>query len=108
MEIHNEIKKVHDYFVHKLVIGDFEPTEYNEHYIKVTVDGYVFCLWLSSNFRYFDIYNTGDNFMPLEFTEEQKEIIHKLGITAQKKMYDEKIKSKKIEEFNKLKQELGL
>lgn len=74
-----KIKEVQDYFVQKIVSGDYELENFSHPVAKILIDKkYNFSLWTANGYTFFETYALYPNFIPLEFTNEQKEIAHKV------------------------------
>ena len=77
-ELKSRIKELNDYFVEKLVNGEYEVVESDKYKIMVNVNGYKFNIWISNGKSYVQTYGQGfnSNFMDLFFNEGQKSIIY--------------------------------
>ena len=70
-----QIKKIQNYFIEKIVKGEFESTGLDQHYLYITIDGeYNFKLWVCNGSLFLET-SGSDNFIALTFTEEQKEAL---------------------------------
>ena len=76
-ELKSRIKELNDYFVEKLVNGEYEVEKSDKYTVMVNIDGYKFNIWISNGESYVQTYGQGfnDNFMELFFNEGQKSII---------------------------------
>jgi hypothetical protein len=104
-----QIKEIQDYFINKVVTGDYKVTEFDSHYLKITIDGkYDFCLWTINKAEYFSTYSGSFNFIELPFTEEQKvEAFAKCEeVIAQN--WESEIKPQKLKQLEELQKELGI
>lgn len=78
MNIKEKIKEVNDYFVEKLLKGEYSVELIDRYTILVKIDGeYVFSIWSVNYIENLETYNNG-SFMLLSFTYEQKEILYKV------------------------------
>ena len=68
------IKQVQDYFISKILNSDFEIIKFCEHHLTIKIDNsYEFVIWMSSTAMFREPWNASGNcFIKLEFTEEQK------------------------------------
>ena len=110
----DKLKELNDYFVGKILSGDFELVEFGSYYVTIQIDGkHNFNLWIANGANYFGTYDQcgfGTNCMALTFTDEQKQAGYNIlqskfpvakrnttlkEIEKVKKEYKEKIKSLK-------------
>ena len=77
-ELKSRIKELNDYFVEKLVNGEYEVVESDKYKIMVNVNGYKFNIWIANGESYVQTYGQGfkDNLMELFFNEAQKSTIY--------------------------------
>lgn len=74
-----KIKEVQEYFVNKIVKGEYEIENFSHPVAKILIEKkYHFSLWVANGAKYFETYAAYFNFMPIEFTNEQKEIALKV------------------------------
>ena len=102
-----QIKEVQDYFINKIVAGDYEVLEVNsKHVAEILIDkDYFFSIWIGTSSQYLEIFRFYFNFMQLpDFTTEQQEILFE---RFSKLIFDKKQqKIKELEEqLNELKNE---
>lgn len=78
-ELKSRVKELNDYFVEKLVNGEYEVVESDKYKIMVNVNGYKFNIWIANGESYVQTYGQGfkGNFMKLFFSKEQKSTIYK-------------------------------
>ena len=103
----NEIEKLNNYFVVKVLQGDYELKSITQYHATIMIDGeYQFCFWIANGVFSFDCYEGQFNFMSLKFTQPEKEL---LAATFTKILKEEENTPEKIEkrkqEFLKLKEE---
>ena len=105
-----QIKEIQDYFKNKIVNGDYEITDFQEHYSTIDIKGYLFDIWTSNGKN--DISHWTSNYKvnsPVflgEFSGEQKEIIwNQIYPKIEAKKADD-LKTAKLDAFNKMKEEL--
>ena len=100
-----KIKEINDYFVQKIINKDYEFLFMDSFFYSISIDGYRFDIWMPSGYQFISTnYSTSKSFMTLDFTEEEKEVIYN-NITS---MNNDRMKEIKLENYNKLKEELGL
>ena len=77
-ELNDRVKKLNDYFVEKLVNGEYEVVNRDKFAVMVNIDGYRFSIWISNGKSYVQTYGQGfnSNFMDLFFNEGQKSTIY--------------------------------
>ena len=77
-ELKIRIKELNDYFVEKLVNGEYEVKGRDKFMIVVNIDGYRFNIWISNGKSYVQTYGQGfnSNFMELFFNDGQKSTIY--------------------------------
>lgn len=94
-----QIKEVQDYFINKIVAGDYEVLEVSSKEIgKILIDNeFEFSIWIGTSSKYLEIFRFYFNFMQLpDFTTEQQEILFE---RFSKLIFDEKQqKIKELEE----------
>lgn len=99
-ELKSKIKELNDYFVEKLVNGEYEVEERSKYTVMVDVDGYRFNIWIGNKWSNLQTYGQGfnSNFMELVFKRDQKSIIYK-NLTRDKSRIDlmEEIENKEME-----------
>ena len=99
-----KIKEVNNYFVAKILAGDFEVNKVQDDkfFIKITIDGeFSFNMWMYCGM---DMLTTHSGIITLYFTKEEKALIYSLLIDEYKNVE----KSIKRAEFEKLKAELEI
>lgn len=104
LNIKNRIKELNDYFVVKILAGEFEYCEKQDDkfYVKIRIDGeYEFKIWM---YMGFDSLCSHSGIVGISFTNEEKEKVYELL----KDRYSTVQKDIKLAEFEKMKQELGL
>ena len=70
-----KIKEVQDYFVNKIVKGEYTLERVSHPTATIIIDDrYHFNLWISNGAKYFETYDPYFNFIPIEFTDKEKEI----------------------------------
>lgn len=69
---------MNDYFVEKLVKGEYDIEKRNDYTVMVNVNGYRFNIWISNGKSYVQTYGQGfnSNFMELVFNADQKSTIY--------------------------------
>lgn len=77
-ELDSRVRELNDYFVEKLVKGEYEVEDGDNYKVMVNIDGYRFNIWISNGKSYVQTYGQGfnSNFMDLFFNESQKSIIY--------------------------------
>ena len=99
-ELKDRIKELNDYFVEKLVNGEYEVVESDKYKIMVNVNGYKFNIWIANGKSYVQTYGQGfnSNFMELFFNANQKSIIYE-NLMQDKSRMDlmEEIENKQME-----------
>ena len=77
----------------------------NDFFYCLSIDGYRFDIWIANGVNNVSTdVSVHNSFMTLDFTEEQKKVIYDNIIPS----INDKTKSNKLEQYNKLKEELGL
>ena len=78
-ELKSKIKELNDYFVEKLVNGEYKVVESGKYTVVVNIDGYKFNIWIANGDLKVQTYGQGfnSNFMELVFNSGQKSIIYK-------------------------------
>jgi hypothetical protein len=100
-----KIKEINDYFVQKIVNKDYEFLFMDSFFYSISIDGHRFDIWMPNGYECISTnYSTNKSFMTLDFTEEEKKIIYN-NITSTNA---DLMKEIKLENYNKLKEELGL
>jgi hypothetical protein len=101
-----KIKEINDYFVNKLVNGEYVVQPFNGlGNTTVLIDDYRFDIWTANDPKHIATNQAVHNsFMHLKFTESEKSIIYS---NLKNYMLEESTKQK-LESYNKLKEELGL
>jgi len=77
-ELKSRIKELNDYFVEKLVNGEYDVEERGYYTVMVNIDGYRFNIWIANGRSGVQTYGQGfkGNFMELVFDTDQKSIIY--------------------------------
>ena len=99
-ELKSRIKELNDYFVEKLVKGEYDIEKRNDYTVMVNVNGYRFNIWISNGEMNVKTYGLGfdGNFMELFFNEGQKSIIYENLTRDKTKMaLMEEIENKQME-----------
>ena len=78
-ELKSRIKELNDYFVEKLVNGEYKVEERSSYTVMVNIDSYKFNIWIANGSSKVQTYGHGfdSNFMDLVFSRDQKSIIYK-------------------------------
>lgn len=78
-ELKDRIKELNDYFVEKLVNGEYKVEERSSYTVMVNIDSYKFNIWIANGGLNVQTYGSGfkGNFMELFFSKEQKSTIYK-------------------------------
>ena len=96
-----KIQEVQNYFADKLARGLYKVTDADELCLKVIVDGkYIFGIWLSNGWDNFGLWS--NNFISVEFTEEQQKTGWKIGDRWRKKLWVDKSREKDLTELKRL------
>ena len=109
-QIKAKLKELNDYFVNKIVSGEYEITERVDQFYKILIDGqFVFLLWIANGPSHFGCFvNSFDlNTMYLEFTAEGKEKAFKLIEADKKEIIDKEKEERDRKEFERLKAKFG-
>jgi len=100
-----KIKEINDYFVNRLVNGEYIVKESNEHITTVLIDDYRFDVWLSNGpDRVATNISVHNSFMNLDFTPVEQQMIYS-------NLHNHKLEVKlkqKLDQYEALKKELGL
>src|SRR5690554_6914070 len=101
-ELNSRIKELNDYFVNKLVNGEYEVVESDRYTVMVNIDGYRFIIWIGNEGSNLQTYGQGfdSNFMELFFDSDQKSMVYK-NLTR-----DEKSKMFLMEEIENKEKEI--
>lgn len=105
----DKIKEVQDYFIDKMIAKEYKVTETKDSSLKIMIDDrYFFWLWAYNSYDTVSIFLIEENFMYLEFTDEQKKILFdnfrediKLGEEAKDQLEIKKLEGKIAEIKNK-------
>ena len=111
MKIHETLKQVNDYFVNKIVKGQFIVTKIDEHHVSVQINKkYDFVIWTASGVDCIETYNSYSepNTMNLDFTESEKISIWRRMKKIIKKHNDTVVLEREREQFAKVKKELNM
>lgn len=84
------IEYLNDYFVGKLMTGDYTLNKVDHYLAEVEIDGYKFSIWLANGVSSFKCYKGTLSFMDLTFSNDEKEFIHNKLIDIRKQKVDEK------------------
>lgn len=105
-----KIKEVQDYFINKILSGEFIITEVNKHTLSLLVDNtYKFEIWIANDPENRKTYETGleSYFISLEFSEEQSIELDKI-LQPHIQEWREKVDlAEKRKQLQRLKEELG-
>ena len=72
----NEIEKLNNYFVVKVLQGDYELKKIDYYTATVVIDNeYQFDLWIAGAVDNFGCYSNAFNFMALKFTKAEQELL---------------------------------
>ena len=104
-----KIKQVQDYFIAKILAGEFRITEISEHRLKLIVDEkYPFEIWIANGPTYRRLYEYSNiQFMTLVFTEEQSIRCDSVLQPAIQEWRKEVLLVEKKKQLEQLKKELG-
>jgi hypothetical protein len=103
-----KIKEVENYFRKKLIEGEFELLKVDEYNMEVSIDGYIFNLWVSNyNLpKTYKLSETRPSYINLKLNDEDSLKLHNL-IYSQVMQYRSKILiEKKKAEIERLELEL--
>jgi len=83
MDINKEIKKVQNYFIRKILKGEFEEKKRDSYCVTILIDGYQFIIWTGScGYKFVSTYNNcfgeESTLIQLEFDDTQKKKIYDL------------------------------
>ena len=103
--IEEKVSAIQQYFIVKLITGQFELTEVKGDYqIFITINGYKFTLWATDYNRNIEVFGT--SFIGLTFSPEQAGMIYPF-ILEKKDIYTKKIQeeqaAKEYQEFLNMK-----
>lgn len=102
-----QIQEVHDYFVGKILTGDYELISKTEHCAIIKIDeNYDFQMWIANGFQYLKTW--ADTFMRLEIPFEKREIGFGLLMQKIEAKFAESDRLGKLAQLENLKKELGL
>lgn len=101
----DKVKEVQDYFIDKMIAKQYDVIKTEDCRIKIIInDKYSFWLWAYNSYDTVSIFLIEENFMYLEFTDEQKKILFdnfrediKLGEEAKKQLEIKELEDKLIE-----------
>jgi len=106
----NEIKIIQDYFIAKILAGEFDVIKIGQHVFELMIDEiYPFAIWIGNGDESTKPYHSSyEYFIQLEFTYKQS-----LKCASVFKKYidiniNTELKREKMKQFNNLKKELGL
>lgn len=104
-----KIKDVQNYFISKILKGEFVVEKFDEHLFSLVIDEiYHFCIWVANTPEHRVPYHSiGEYFMQLNFTKKQALKCNSVLTPIIKKWKDEVLFKEKEEQFEKLKKELG-
>ena len=97
--IKGKIKEVNDFFVYKILNGEYVVEKIDTATVTINIDDFIFCLWSINGHYHFETYANEYNFMALQFTDEQKQYLYPVF----NKMVTDYIKFTEIEQYNNLK-----
>lgn len=103
----NEIEKLNNYFVVKVLQGDYELKKIDHFTATIMIDGeYLFELWIAGEAGNFGCYSHAFNFMSLMFMIPEKEVLLPIFLNKLKDEENtpEKVAKRKAE-YEKLKAE---
>ena len=66
---------LNDYFVQKILNGEFTLTDTTLYYATIEVDGFTFKFWIGSDYQYLRL--TDGSAMNLDFPDSMKELLFK-------------------------------
>jgi hypothetical protein len=100
-----KIKEIQDYFIAKLLKGEFEVKEIDEWTMHIVIDSeFDFNLWMCNGPESRRLYTSG-NCMTLTFTKEQTILLDNVTKPIYSKMVCEQIIAKKTADLERLKRE---
>tara|TARA_R110000851_G_scaffold56447_1_gene131928 strand:+ start:5224 stop:5583 length:360 start_codon:yes stop_codon:yes gene_type:complete len=110
VSIGNKIKELQDYFINKVIIGDYEIIKIGEHTTLIKIDDlYEFSMWTASGKDSYDFFET--SFLANNININMKGLKSKGWVHMKKHLTGEvakKAKREKMKEFNRLKKELNI
>lgn len=109
-EIKLKIKEIQDYFKERILKGGFDLINCTEYIATISIDRtYPFTFWVRNGETQFSQYLSSNypNFLNLNFTLDEDFKLFKLIDPLLIKYNLEILNQAKIEQYNKLKQELG-
>ena len=106
----DKIKEVQEYFVTKMINGDFEFVSYDEYCVSIIIDGkYSFELWIANKVSYLHLSNADSmkpNFMQLELKENQSNFIWEHLMPHIDQYNRTVVRTKKLKQIEELKKEV--
>lgn len=97
--IKQKIKEVNEYFVNRIMNGEYIVETVDKYTVVISIEGYIFHLWAANSWSYLRTYEYDYSFMALEFTEEQQQYLHPIF----NKLVTDFIDFTEIEQYNNLK-----
>jgi hypothetical protein len=71
MNIQKMIAEVQKYFMDKLLAKDFKVVEISQHTMTISIDKYIFTLWISNGAAFLNFYGSNAIIMPDLSTEQR-------------------------------------
>ncbi len=111
-EVKKQLNLLNEYFVNKLIKGQFKVVEIKEHTMSISIDGsFVFNFWVANKAYSLELYSMSfieaANSINLSLNEKEKnQIWSKLNYYIKKYKVDVVLKQKQ-EQFEQLKKELN-
>lgn len=67
------ILRVQNYFINKILIGDYKVIKIEQYTMKIEIDElYKFCIWIANGKGHVKTYNGMYNYMALKFSNQQE------------------------------------
>lgn len=108
MEIKEMISRLQEYFMNKVLNGDFTVIRVTRYYITVEIDDYLFNFWVANGKEFFKVYITENNFMNLYIKDSDKPAMYRVIMDKAKTFYNEMHREETLKKLKDLKDELDM
>lgn len=69
--MNEQIREIQEYFISKILNNEFEVKECKQCTMIISIDNYLFEMWMANLPHNCKVYGSSDSFMKLDFTEVQ-------------------------------------
>jgi len=108
--MHEKIKEIQDYFLAKIIAGEFKVKKVSLYTTMIEIDGFPFIFWTANGLHGFTNAHDYDtlSFIYLPLNEDNKEVVYNSIMGATKIHYAQIHRTERLAELARIKAELNM